>query len=287
MKKPNQSLLPTASEKKVLKSQRMKFSDLHTYTVKEVQKRLSVSLIRAMELHALSEFQTVYSIGPTFALDLISLGFYSLKDLKKKNPAKLLDRLEAGMGVWTDPCVEDQFRLVVHAANHPGTKKNWWGFTAERKAYRATYGYPNNRPVKPWHELPEFRKEERVGAKSATTKKDIAAKLKGVMSYIKLHYTEHLSLESLAGIACLSVFHFQRKFKAVYEKSPLEVITQLRLKKACMLVKKTSLPIDSITIRCGLEDTSAFIRLFKRTFGQTPLEFRKREKSVSARFQGV
>jgi hypothetical protein len=81
-----------------------------------------------MELRAMSEFQSIPSIGKRFAEDLIQLGFYSLKELKGKNPAKLLDRFERQLGVWIDPCVEDQFRLVVHYADHPGTIRNWWDF---------------------------------------------------------------------------------------------------------------------------------------------------------------
>jgi len=30
----------------------------------------------------------------------------------------------------------------VHHANNPGSKKQWWDFTGERKAYRSKYGYP-------------------------------------------------------------------------------------------------------------------------------------------------
>ncbi|HXB91465.1 MAG TPA: helix-hairpin-helix domain-containing protein [Puia sp.] len=279
MSKLNNPLSPTVSEKKILRSHKVKFSDLHTYSVKEVRQLLSTSLIRAMELHAISEFQNIPSIGPAFAHDLISLGFYSLKDLKKKDPAKLIDRLEARAGAWIDPCVEDQFRLVVYTANHPHNKKNWWDFTEERKKFRSQHGYPKDRPAKAWYDLPGYRREERVEAKAEVTRKDIASKLKEAMGFIKKHYTEAISLEQLATTACLSLFHFQRNFTAVYEKSPLEVITHLRLKKACLLLKKSGLTIESIAIRCGFEDTSSFIRLFKRTFGDTPAGFRKQFKS--------
>ena len=269
-------MAPTPVEKRLMRSRKLRFADLCRYPAKELQRLLSTSLIRAMELRALSEFQAVPSIGPAFAHDLIGMGFYSLKDLRNKNPAKLTDRLESQIGVWIDPCVEDQFRLVVHSANHRESKKNWWDFTAERKAYRERNGYPASRPTTPWYDLPAYRKEERVGAKTAAARKDVAAKLKEAMAYLKKNYTEAIQLDQLAAIACLSPFHFQRSFKTMYEQSPLEAITHLRLKKACQLLKKTTLPVEAITIRCGFEDSSAFIRLFKKRFGQTPAAFRKR-----------
>jgi hypothetical protein len=46
--------------------------------------------------------------------------------------------------------VEDQFWLVVDYARQGNANKNWWDFTAARKAYRAKNGYPADRPVLAW-----------------------------------------------------------------------------------------------------------------------------------------
>ncbi len=106
-----------------------------------------------MRISGLIAFQTIPSIGPKFARDLVSLGYYSIDDLHGKDGAALFDELELKKGFWTDPCVEDQFRLAVYHAQHRGSNKNWWDFTAERKAYRAQHGYPAERPATAWHEL--------------------------------------------------------------------------------------------------------------------------------------
>lgn len=145
------SLEASISEKKILRAGKIRLKEIHHVSLEDLQKLLNTSRIRAMELRALSEFQSIPSIGVRFAHDLISLGLYSLADVKGKDPARLLDRLEQQLGVWVDPCVEDQFRLVVHYANHPGSPANWWDFTNERKAYRQQYGYPPSRPKKAWH----------------------------------------------------------------------------------------------------------------------------------------
>lgn len=149
-------LLPV--ERKFLRSNKIKISDLINCQVEELQLLLDVSVIRAMEIRALVEFQSVPSIGIKFARDLISLGFYSLDDLKDQDGAKLLDKLEFSMGIWIDPCVEDQCRLVVHYANERDDKLNWWDFTEERKQYRIENGYPANRPKKAWFELEKYQK---------------------------------------------------------------------------------------------------------------------------------
>ena len=113
---------------------------------------MNISKQRANELIALITFQSIPSVGPKFAHDLISLGYYSIDDLLDKDGPTLFNELEQRQGFWTDPCVEDQFWLVVHYAKHRGANINWWDFTAGRKAYRAKNGYPDSRPVLAWHE---------------------------------------------------------------------------------------------------------------------------------------
>jgi len=79
------------------------------------------------------------------------MGFYSLRDLKDKDGARLVEAYEQKMGYWVDSCVEDQFRLAVDFARHHDKSKRWWDFTQERKTYRTRYGYPTDRPTKAWH----------------------------------------------------------------------------------------------------------------------------------------
>lgn len=92
-------------EKRKLRANKVKLSEIHHHSVAKLQAMLGISKIRAMELKALSEFQTIPSVGIRFAQDLISLGFYSIQELKRKDPAKIIDRLERQVGVWIDPCV--------------------------------------------------------------------------------------------------------------------------------------------------------------------------------------
>jgi len=143
-------LLPI--EKSRLKANKIKVLDIPNYSSKELSRLLDVPTIRAMEIIALVEFQCIPSIGIKFAKDLISMGYYSLEELKDKNGAKLIEELELFLGCWIDPCVEDQFRLVVEYANHRDNSKRWWDYTEERKKYRLENGYPANRPIKAWFE---------------------------------------------------------------------------------------------------------------------------------------
>ncbi len=267
-------------EKRKLRANKIKLSEIHHHSVENLRAILGISKIRAMELRALSEFQTIPSIGVGFAQDLISLGYYSIQELKGKDPAKLVDRLERQLGAWIDPCVEDQMRLCIHYAEHFDNRVNWWDFTKERKAFRQQYGYPANRPKTPWHELEKYKPTNRIKAQNEITKKDLNNKLRLALRFMRENLRSGITLAQLAAEANLSPFHFHRLFKSAYELTPLQYFTRLRMKEVCKLLTKTRKPISLVATACGFEDQSSFIRLFKKEFKQTPLAYRRAKSSV-------
>jgi len=145
----------TVTEKQRLKQNKCRIGELHTYAADELCELLNTTPERAKNIAALIEFQQVPSVGPRFAADLVSLGYYSLNELKEMKSPELLNEYERRHGFRVDPCVEDQFWLVVHFANHRGNK-NWWDFTTLRKAYRAKHGYPPDRPGSNWFESERY-----------------------------------------------------------------------------------------------------------------------------------
>ncbi|MEM9781890.1 MAG: AraC family transcriptional regulator [Pseudomonadota bacterium] len=82
------------------------------------------------------------------------------------------------------------------------------------------------------------------------------------------------SLETLAGLAAMSPYHFARAFKAATGSPPLHYVIAARMRLAEMLLKGSSLPVTEIAWRVGYGDTSRFIRSFRRHAGVTPGAFR-------------
>ncbi|MEJ0101212.1 MAG: helix-hairpin-helix domain-containing protein [Bacteroidota bacterium] len=156
--KTNIQLSLTDFEKANLRKNKVKICEILDYAPDELEVLLNTTAERAREIYALAEFQTVPSIGIKFAADLIFLGYYSLNELQNKDGAKLTDEYEQKKGYWIDPCIEDQFRLVVNFAETKDTTKMWWDFTGERKKYRLENGYPASRPKKAWHETIGYKK---------------------------------------------------------------------------------------------------------------------------------
>lgn len=266
----------TPAERKKLRANKIRTKEIHHHTVAELRLLLGLPKIRAMELYALSEFQSLPSVGIRFAYDLISLGYYSLQQLKGKDPAKLTDAFERQLGAWIDPCVEDQFRLVVHYANNPKSDRTWWDFTPERKAFREKHGYPASRPERAWFELPQYKPANRLAAVKEPTRDDLHKKLKSAAAFMKLNFDKPVTLDTLAETAGISRYHFLRSFKKVYGITPGLFLQRLRLKEASLRLKKTRQDIDQIITASGFENKSSFIRLFKTAFKTTPIKYRER-----------
>ncbi len=145
-------------ERANLRRQKIKIVEILNFSVDEIEVLLNAPSERAREIVALAQFQTVPSIGIKFAEDLIFMGFYSFESLKNKTGAEMTDEYERRKGYRIDPCVEDQFRLVVNFAQTKDPTKNWWDFTEARKKFRLANGYPSDRPKLAWHETLPYKK---------------------------------------------------------------------------------------------------------------------------------
>ncbi|MCK5402157.1 MAG: helix-hairpin-helix domain-containing protein [Flavobacteriaceae bacterium] len=151
--KSNIKLELSDSERKNLRVNKIKKSEILEFASDELEVILNVSEARAKEIYALADFQRISSIGIEFAKDLIFLGYHNIEELNGKSGADLTDQYEKKKGYKTDPCVEDQFRLAVDFAKNEDYSKKWWDFTNERKEYRTEFGYPKNRPTMNWTEI--------------------------------------------------------------------------------------------------------------------------------------
>ena len=98
------------------------------------------------------------------------------------------------------------------------------------------------------------------------------AAVRRVIDYLDSHFGEDLSLETLAGIACLSPFHFIRVFSRQTGLTPHAWMMQLRAHKAKELLGR-GLAIADVAAQAGFADQSHLSRVFKRLLGYTPGQF--------------
>lgn len=102
-----------------------------------------------------------------------------------------------------------------------------------------------------------------------------------VVSYIRCHYTEDLTLEKLAAVAYLSPRHVDRKFKEIYKMSPSQYIRKLRLTHACSLLEQSNMTIAQVSMLSGFTDLNYFCRIFRNTYHMNPSNYRKQQLSTA------
>lgn len=96
-----------------------------------------------------------------------------------------------------------------------------------------------------------------------------------VMEYMDRHYPESITARELAALAHLSLSQFERRFRALFQVTPMKYLIRLRLNKACQMLAGTSTKITEIALQCGFYDHSHFIRQFSAMFGMPPSAFRR------------
>ena len=90
----------------------------------------------------------------------------------------------------------------------------------------------------------------------------------------------NVSVQDLADSIGLNRSYLHRLFKSAIGSSVQEYLLDLRIRKACALLKSTELPVSIISLSVGYEDTLYFSRLFKRKKGVSPSQYRAHCKSV-------
>lgn len=96
-----------------------------------------------------------------------------------------------------------------------------------------------------------------------------------VCDYIGQNLDGELTLDRLSEVAAFSKYHFHRVFTAYTGKTVTRFIQLSRLRRASYrLAFEKQLRITDIAFEAGFDSPEAFARAFKRTFDQSPSEFR-------------
>jgi AraC family transcriptional regulator len=105
-------------------------------------------------------------------------------------------------------------------------------------------------------------------------------RINAVIDHVSTHIAEELSLETLAGVAHFSAFHFHRIFKAVVGETLNGFVKRLRLERAIFLMHHNPrMTLTQIAFSCGFNSSSDFSRSFKKCHGLTPRAYVKERRA--------
>ncbi len=97
---------------------------------------------------------------------------------------------------------------------------------------------------------------------------------------IRENLDRHVGNEELARAACMSESTLHRQFQKHFGTSPLKFANQLRITRAKRELRQNRDGIEGIAAKLGFSDASHFSRVFRKSVGEPPAEYRRRRMSA-------
>ncbi|WP_435170311.1 response regulator transcription factor [Paenibacillus glycanilyticus] len=104
---------------------------------------------------------------------------------------------------------------------------------------------------------------------------DIGSYFAQMVKYIDNHYSTKLYLKDLSSKFFLNQVYCCQLFKKNLGKTFSEYVTELRINKACELLKHTEMSVEEVALKVGIMDYYYFNKVFKKQCGITPAKYRK------------
>ena len=92
---------------------------------------------------------------------------------------------------------------------------------------------------------------------------DSLVHLRRARDHADRHYAEPLDLETLAAVAGMSKYHFQRLFTATYGLSPAAHLSRRRVERAQDLLRATNLTVTEVCHAVGFSSLGSFSSRFR------------------------
>ncbi|MBP5265559.1 MAG: helix-turn-helix transcriptional regulator, partial [Lachnospiraceae bacterium] len=94
--------------------------------------------------------------------------------------------------------------------------------------------------------------------------------------YIAEHFTENISLTSMAEDLYVSPYTLSRVFSNTFHRNFNRYLNESRLQYACTLLSQTDQTITEICMNTGFESQRTFNRVFQDIYHMSPRDYRKR-----------
>jgi AraC family transcriptional regulator len=98
------------------------------------------------------------------------------------------------------------------------------------------------------------------------------------MEWVQENFAEPITMDDLARVSYMSVFHFNRAFKEIVKMSPYQYLLNFRIQHASHLLVSTDEAISHIGWSAGFNRPDHFSYAFKGVTGLSPQQYRNKKK---------
>lgn len=123
-----------------------------------------------------------------------------------------------------------------------------------------------------------YEEDETIGNYSMSDLRDRQL-MKNIEQFVLQNMSRgYISLEDMAAAMGMGRVPFFHKVRSITTKTPAEIVREIRLKHACVLLTRTTINMSELAINVGFPTAENFINIFKEKYGMTPLEYRLKYK---------
>ena len=105
-------------------------------------------------------------------------------------------------------------------------------------------------------------------------------RMQRVIQHMRSHLDRPLPLAELASLGGLSPSRLTRAFRQATGQPPHRFLVRLRIEEACRLLERTDLPVAEVGVRCGFDQPSHFVGMFRSAMGMTPGTWRRESRGL-------
>ena len=106
--------------------------------------------------------------------------------------------------------------------------------------------------------------------------RESSLRLKAMLSFIHENYARPIRVRDVAAAAGVCERECFRCFTRSLDITPTEYLTRHRVDAAARLLRESAMSAGEIAAACGFTDASYFGKVFRREFGCTPAQYRRR-----------
>ena len=104
------------------------------------------------------------------------------------------------------------------------------------------------------------------------------AEVAAALDYVRSTFGSEIQVKELAEICGLSIYQLNRRLRAIFGITVSQLISKSRIDAASEMLRDGITPIAEVAYSCGYFDQSAFSRVFRKTVGLTPRQYRTRHR---------